>query len=160
MSLTIVWILAIVLMLAGIAGLILPALPGVPLMLAGMVIAAAIDDFQRIGWITLTMLGFLTLIAVAVDFLASVWGVKYAGASKRAIWGASIGTVAGLFFGLPGLIFGPFLGALIGELTVHGRFERAGRAGLATWAGLIFGTLAKIAIAFAMLGVFVLAYFL
>ena len=160
MSPTVLWVLSIALMLAGIAGLILPALPGVPLMFAGMVVAAAIDDFQRIGWVTLTVLGVLTLIAVAVDFMASVWGVKYAGASKRAIWGALIGTVIGLFFGLPGLIFGPFVGALIGELTVHGRFEQAGRAGLATWAGLIFGTLAKVAIAFAMLGVFVLGYFL
>jgi uncharacterized protein YqgC (DUF456 family) len=157
---TALWILAIALMLAGVAGLILPALPGVPLMFAGMVVAAAIDDFQRIGWITLTVLGVLTLIAVAVDFLASVWGVKYAGASRRAVWGALAGTVVGIFFGLPGLIFGPFVGALIGELTVHGRLHQAGRAGLATWAGLIFGTLAKVAIAFAMLGVFVLAYFL
>ena len=154
------WTLAIALMLAGVAGLILPALPGVPLMFAGMVVAAAIDDFQRIGWIILTVLGVLTLIAVAVDFLASVWGVKYAGASKRAIWGALIGTVVGLFFGFAGLIFGPFVGALIGELTVHGRLHQAGRAGIATWLGLIFGTLAKVAIAFAMLGVFALAYFL
>jgi uncharacterized protein YqgC (DUF456 family) len=160
MSPVVLWVLAIALMLAGIVGLILPALPGVPLMFAGMVVAAAIDDFQRIGWITLTVLGVLTLIAVVVDFLASVWGVKYAGASKRAIWGALIGTAVGLFFGLPGLIFGPFFGALVGELTVHGRLNQAGRAGIATWLGLIFGTLAKVAIAFAMLGVFVLAYFL
>jgi uncharacterized protein YqgC (DUF456 family) len=154
------WILAIALMLVGVAGIVLPALPGVPLMFAGMVVAAAIDDFQRIGWITLTVLGLLTLLAVVVDFLASVMGVKRAGASRRAIWGALIGTVIGLFLGLPGLIFGPFAGALIGELSVHGRLDQASRVGLATWLGLIFGTLAKIAIAFAMLGIFVLAFFI
>ncbi len=152
------WSLAIALIIAGLAGIVLPAIPGVPLMFAGMIVAAAIDDFQRIGWLTLTVLGVLTLLAVAVDFLASVFGVKYAGASKRAIWGSLIGMVVGLFFGLAGIIFGPFVGALVGELSVHGRMEQAGRAGLATWLGLIFGTLAKIAIAFAMLGVFVLAY--
>lgn len=153
------WTLAIALILTGLAGIVLPALPGVPLMFAGMIIAAAIEDFQRIGWITLTILGVLTLLAVAVDFLASVFGVKYAGASRRAIWGSLLGMVVGLFFGIPGIIFGPFVGALIGELSVHGRIDQAGRAGLATWLGLIFGTLAKIAVAFAMLGVFVLAYF-
>lgn len=154
------WILSIALMLVGAAGIVLPALPGVPLMFAGMVVAAAIDDFQRIGWITLTVLGLLTLLAVLVDFLASVMGVKRVGASRRAIWGALIGTVVGLFMGLAGLIFGPFVGALVGELSVHGRLDQAGRVGIATWVGLIFGTLAKIAIAFAMLGIFALAFFI
>jgi uncharacterized protein len=160
MTPAVLWVLAIALMLVGAAGIVLPALPGVPLMYAGMVIAAAIDDFQRIGWLTLTVLGLLMLIAVGVEFLASVMGVRYAGASRRAIWGALIGTVVGLFFGLPGLLLGPFAGALIGELTVHGRLDRAGRVGIATWIGMIFGTLTKIAIAFAMLGIFVLAYFI
>lgn len=160
MAPTALWILAIALMFIGVLGIVLPALPGVPLMFAGMVVAAAIDDFQRIGWITLTVLGVLTVLAVVVDFLAAVTGVKHAGASRRAIWGALIGTVVGLFFGIPGLIFGPFIGALAGELSVHGRMDQAGRVGIATWLGLIFGTLAKIAIAFAMIGIFVLAYFL
>jgi uncharacterized protein YqgC (DUF456 family) len=154
------WTLAILLMLVGALGIVLPALPGIPLMFAGMVVAAAIDDFLRIGWITLTVLGFLTLISVIVEFAASALGAKNVGASKRAITGALLGTVVGLFFGIPGLIFGPFVGALIAELTVHGRLDQAGRVGVATWIGLIFGTLAKIAIAFTMLGIFALAYFI
>lgn len=154
------WTLAILLMLVGAAGIILPALPGIPLMFAGMVVAAAIDDFQRIGWVTLGVLGFLTLASVIIEFAASALGAQRVGASKRAIWGAVLGTVIGLFFGIPGLLFGPFIGALIAELTVHGRFDQAGRVGVGTWIGFIFGTLAKLAIAFAMIGIFVLAYFI
>jgi len=93
-----------------------------------------------------------------VDFAASVLGAKRVGASRRALWGAALGALIGLFFSLPGLVLGPFIGAVVGELTVHGRVDRAGRVGIATWVGLIFGTLFKIAIAFSMVGVFVLAY--
>ena len=159
MSSTVLWTLAILLMIVGALGIVLPALPGVPLLFAGMVVAAAIDDFQRVGWVPLGVLGFLTLLSVLIEFAASALGAQRVGASSRAIIGALIGTVVGLFFGIVGLIFGPFVGAVIGEFSVHGRFDQASRVGLATWVGLIFGTLAKIAIAFAMIGVFVLAYF-
>jgi uncharacterized protein len=158
MNATALWILAIILMIVGALGIVLPALPGVPLMYAGMVLAASIDDFQRIGWITLTVLGLLTLIGFIVDFAASAMGAKRVGASARAVWGAVIGTVVGLFFGIPGLILGPFIGAVIGEVTVHGKVGTAGRVGLATWIGLLFGTLFKLAIAFSMLGIFLFAY--
>lgn len=160
MNATALWIVALLLMIVGALGIVLPALPGVPLMFAGMVLAASIDDFQRIGWLTLTILGLLTVIAFIVDFAASALGAKRVGASARAIWGAIAGTIVGLFFGIPGLVFGPFIGAVIGEITVHGRIDRAGRVGLATWVGLIFGTLFKLAIGFSMLGIFVLAYFI
>jgi uncharacterized protein len=160
MSISWQWLLAVVLIVVGFLGIILPALPGVPLMYAGMLLAAWSEDFQRIGWVSLTVLGVLTVISVIVDFAASALGAKRAGASGRAIWGAFIGAVVGLFFGLPGLILGPFVGAVIGELSVHGRMQAAGRVGVATWVGLIFGTVVKVAIAFSMLGVFVLAYFI
>ena len=159
MSATALWILAIVLMVVGAAGIILPALPGIPLVFAGMVVAAAIDDFQRIGWITLTVLGFLTVFSIVIEFAASALGAKHVGASKQAIWGALLGTLIGIFFGIPGLLLGPFIGAVIGEFSVHGRIDRASHVGVATWVGLIFGTIAKIAIAFAMLGIFIFAYF-
>jgi uncharacterized protein YqgC (DUF456 family) len=160
MNAVVLWILAIALMIVGALGLILPALPGVPLLFAGMVLAAAIDDFTRIQWLTIAVLGLLTVIAVLVDFAASALGAKRVGASSRAVWGALLGTVVGLFFGLPGLVLGPFLGAVIGELTVHRELQRAGRVGVATWLGLLFGTLFKIAIACSMLGIFLLAYFI
>ncbi|MFL6550905.1 MAG: DUF456 domain-containing protein [Povalibacter sp.] len=159
MNSTALWILSILLMVVGAAGIVLPALPGIPLMFAGMVVAAAIDDFVRIGWITLAVLGFLTLFSVIIEFAASALGAKQVGASRQAVWGALLGTVIGIFFGIPGLLLGPFVGAVLAELSVHGQLNRAGRVGVATWVGLIFGTLAKIAIAFAMLGIFVFAYF-
>lgn len=160
MNTVVLWVLAILLMAVGALGIVLPALPGVPLIFAGMVLAASIDDFQRIGWLTLTVLGFLTVTAFVVDFAASALGAKRVGASGRAVWGAVIGTLVGLFFGFVGLVLGPFIGAVIGEISVHGRLHQAGRVGVATWMGLIFGALFKLAIAFSMLGVFVFAYFL
>ncbi len=154
------WVIAVLLIVAGAAGIVLPALPGVPLMFAGMFIAAWIDRFERIGWITLAVLGVLTALAVIVEIAAAVLGVQRVGASRQAIWGTFIGTVVGLFFGLPGLVFGPFIGAVAGELAARGGITQAGRVGIASWLGLIFGTLGKLAIAFAMLGIFILAFFI
>lgn len=157
---TALWILAFVLMVVGLLGLVLPLLPGVPLVFAGMLLAAAIDDFEKISGVTVAVLGGLTLLAVVGELVASTLGTKRAGASPRAVWGAFLGTLIGLFFGLPGLILGPFIGAIVGEVSVHGRLDRAGEVGISTWVGLVVGTIAKIAITFAMLGVFVLAYFI
>ena len=81
-------------------------------------------------------------------------------ASPRALWGASLGTIVGLFFGLPGLLIGPFLGALAGELSSGRELDQATRVGIGTWIGLLFGTLAKLALCFTMLGVFALAFVL
>jgi hypothetical protein len=155
-----IWVLAAVLVLAGVAGSVLPALPGVPLVFAGLLAAAWADDFQRVGTFPLVLLGLLTLLSFAIDFSATTLGAKRVGATKLAIVGAALGTVAGLFLGLPGLILGPFVGAVIGELLSHGEVQKATRAGIATWMGLLFGTLAKLALVFTMLGVFATAYFI
>lgn len=155
-----IWLLAVVLVVVGIAGAVLPALPGVPLVFAGLLAAAWADDFERVGVVALVVLGLLTVLSFVIDFLATVLGAQRVGATKLALLGAALGTLIGLFFGLPGLILGPFAGAVIGELVSHGRVQQATRAGLATWVGLLFGTLAKLALAFTMLGVFAAAYFL
>jgi hypothetical protein len=154
------WIVAVLLVAVGIAGSVLPALPGVPLAFAGLLVAAWADDFQRVGALPLVVLGLLVLLSFLVDFLATVLGARRVGATRLAILGAAIGTIVGLFLGLPGLVLGPFAGAVIGELVSHGRMEQAARAGVATWIGLLFGTLAKLALVFTMLGVFAAAYFL
>ncbi|HET7202929.1 MAG TPA: DUF456 family protein [Steroidobacteraceae bacterium] len=153
------WLLAALLIVVGVAGTVLPALPGIPLVFAGLVVGAWADDFERVGWVTLSVLGLLALASLAIDFAATALGAKRVGASRKAIVGAAIGTLLGVFLGIPGLILGPFIGAVAGEMLSHGEWRRATSAGAGTWVGLLFGTLAKIALAFAMLGIFVFAFF-
>jgi uncharacterized protein YqgC (DUF456 family) len=152
------WALALILVLLGLAGTLLPFLPGVPLVFAGLLIAAWIENFTRIGWPTLTVLAILLAISIAVDFLATAMGAKKVGASRLAIIGAAIGSLAGIFFGLVGIFIFPFVGAVIGEWLTHRRLGDAGRVGLATWLGLILGTIAKLALALTMIGVFAVSY--
>ena len=153
------YLLAALLVLGGIAGSVLPALPGVPMVFAGLLVAAWAGDFTRVGVVTLVLLGVLTLASFAIDFAATALGAKRVGATKLAVVGAALGTLAGLFLGIPGLILGPFVGAVAGELLSHGQVQQATRAGVATWVGLLFGTLAKLALVFTMLGVFAFAFF-
>ena len=154
------WILAGALVVVGLAGTILPALPGVPLVFVGLLMAAWIGDFQKIGWPTLTVLAILTALAVAADLIATLLGAKRAGASKYALFGAAIGSIIGLFFGLIGILVLPFLGAVVGELIARQRLNQAARVGLASWLGMLIGALAKLSLAITMLGVFVVAYFI
>jgi hypothetical protein len=159
------YLLAAVLVLAGLAGIVLPLLPGAPLMFVGLLLAAWADGFAHIGWPTLAILAVLTLLTLVVDFWATAHGAKRVGASRLAMLGAAIGTVVGLFFALPGLILGPFIGAVAGEL-LHRRslhpdtLGHAGKIGAGTWLGLLLGTALKLALAFTMLGVFALAWWL
>jgi uncharacterized protein YqgC (DUF456 family) len=154
---TLAYIAAGILILAGLAGTILPALPGVPLVFAGMLLAAWTDDFRQVPVWVVAILGLLTLVSVAVDLFASTLGAKRAGATRKAMWGAALGTLVGMFAGLPGLLLGPFVGAVIGELSGGREWREASKVGFATWLGLALGTALKMALAFAMLGIFVVA---
>ncbi len=159
------WILAAGLMLVGLAGTLVPVLPGVPLMLLGMFMAAWIGHFARIGPITLTILTLLTVLAVLLDLGAGALGARRVGASRQAVAGAALGTLVGMFFGIAGLILGPFVGAAAGEYVARNRGGRddalaAVRIGTGAWIGFAIGTIGKIAVAFAMLGVFALAWFI
>jgi uncharacterized protein YqgC (DUF456 family) len=153
------WALAIVLVLIGIAGLVLPAMPGAPLLFAGLLVAAYADDFAYVGWRTLIILGVLALLTYVVDFAATAFGAKRFGASKRAILGAAVGGVVGLFFGLLGVLIGPFVGAVIGELSGQRGLQAATRAGIGATIGLALGIAAKLALAFSMLGIFAVVRF-
>ena len=155
-----VWLLAIVLIVVGIAGTVLPALPGPVLVFAGVLVAAWADGFTRIGVGTLVILGLLTAGAYLIDFIAAAAGVRRAGASRRAVAGAAIGAVAGLFFGIPGFVLGPFVGAIVGELTVRRDLRGAGRAGLFAGLGFAVGLAAKLAIVFTIVGIAATAFFL
>jgi len=156
-STVLLWLLAGVLMLVGLAGTLLPMLPGIPLMMIGMLIAAWAEDFTRIGWVTLVILGVLMGLSFVVELVAAALGAKRVGASRQAIAGAALGTLVGVFFGLAGMLVGPFVGAVAGELAARRDAGGALRAGVGAWVGFIVGTVAKLAVAFAMLGVFIAA---
>jgi uncharacterized protein YqgC (DUF456 family) len=156
---TLLYILAALLVLVGLAGIFLPALPGIPLVFAGMLLAAWNGGFQQIGVGTLVALGVLTLLSVAVDFWATAMGARRVGASRLAVLGAVIGTLFGLFLGPLGLFVGPFLGAVAGELLHGRRMDQAGigqaaKVGFGTWMGIVFGIALKLMLALAMIGLF------
>lgn len=160
MTSVLLWLLVVALVVVGIAGVIFPALPGPPFVFVGLVLAAYIDDFQRVSvFPTLALIGVLTALTVVVDILATALGAKRVGASGKALWGAALGTLLGLFFGLPGLLLGPFIGAAAGQFMSHGDLLHAGRVGLGTWLGILVGAVLKVALVFAMIGVFVTAYY-
>jgi len=144
----------------GLAGIVLPALPGHLLILAGLALAAWADGFRHVSGWTLGVIGVIALASFAVDFLSTALTARKLGASRRAMAGAAIGTLGGLFFGLPGLIAGPFVGAVIGELTATKDVRQAGRAGLAATIGFAIGTAVKVALAFVMIAVFAAAFLL
>jgi len=148
------WIAAALLVALGVAGVVVPGLPGIPLVLAGLVLGAWIDDFHYVGRGTLTLLALLAMMATAVEFAASALGAKRAGAHRRAVIGAALGALVGLFFALPGLLIGPFAGAVIGEFSARGDLARASRVGVATWLGMLLGGAAKLALVLSMIGVF------
>jgi uncharacterized protein YqgC (DUF456 family) len=157
---TLLWILSVALIVAGLVGTVLPALPGTLFVLAGIVLGAWIDDFSRVGWGVLSVIGVLALLAWVLDYVAGLLGARKAGASRHAIIGAALGTVAGLFMGLVGVLFMPLVGAAIGEFIARRDHERAVKVGLATWLGIMAGLVSKVVIAFVMIGVFIAALIL
>jgi uncharacterized protein len=157
-------ILAIVLMVVGVVGTVLPGLPGVTLVLGGFLLAAYDTQFTKVGWGTLAILGVLTMLTFAVEFFATMLGAKRVGASKLAMIGAGLGTFGGLLLFPIGLLIGPFVGAVAGELLHQRKHPKesighASKVGIGAWVGLLLGTVAKLAIVGLMIGIFLFAYF-
>lgn len=152
------YLLAALLILGGLAGTVLPMLPGIPMIVGGIWLVAAVDGFRHLGTGWLLAIGALGVLGIAVDFAAGAMGARRVGASPRALWGATLGTVAGMFLGVPGLILGPFVGALLGELSAGTRVLRSAQVGAGTWLGLLAGALVKLVISFLMVGLFGLAF--
>ena len=146
--------LAALLVALGIAGLLLPALPGAPLLFAGLVAAAWAEDFTHVGWGWLALLFVLAALTYAVDLAATALGAKKFGASPRAVIGALLGGLVGIFLGPLGIILGPFAGAVLAELSLRRDWASAQRAGVGATLGLVLGAVAKLALAGAMLGIF------
>jgi len=152
-------VLAVIFFLAGLAGTILPVLPGAPLILAGMAVYGLFAGFEN-----LTICFFLGQTAAVgltflVDYLANAWGVSRYGGSRTAIWGGVLGLLAGLFFGPAGIILGPFLGAFAGEFFASRRYRHAVRVGIGSLLGFLGGTLIKLGIETAMITWFFLTVF-
>lgn len=148
------WSLAAALIGIGIVGLALPALPGAPVMFAGFVVAAWADDFVYIGSGTLIVFAVLSVLTYAIDIIAGLIGAKRFNASPQAMFGAALGILVGIFFGLPGILLGPFTGAVLGELYNRRHWSEAGWSGLGATLGLLLGAVLKLTLAFAMLGWF------
>jgi uncharacterized protein YqgC (DUF456 family) len=156
---TLLWIFAALLSAIGLLGLVLPVLPGAPILFLGLLLGAWADDFAYVGAQTLIALGVMALLTYVVDVAATALGAKRFGASPRAIAGAMIGGLVGVIFGLPGLLLGPFVGAVVGELSARRDLKTASRAGIGASLGLALGTAAKLALGFGMVGIFLFARF-
>ncbi len=151
------WLLVVLLLVGGIVGTVMPALPGTLLVFLGVLLGAWIDDFARVSTTTVIIAGVLCLLAQALDYVAAMLGAKRVGASKEAVIGALIGTVAGILGGFVGLLFFPLIGAAVGEYMAISDLRRAGNVGVATWLGMIAGAVLKLALAFITIGIFIAA---
>jgi uncharacterized protein len=152
----VLWVIGGIFTIAGLAGMALPFLPGAPLLFLGLLCAAWAEDFRHIGIWTLLLLGCMAALTYVMEFAASILGAKKYGGSRRAMAGAALGGVVGLFLGIPGILFGPFAGAILGELSVQRSLNQASRAGIGTVVGMAIGMAGKLAIAIAMVGLFLL----
>lgn len=152
--------LGMIMVVVGIVGTLLPMLPGVPLVFAGLLLIAWLDGFAKVSILTIVIIGVIALIAWAIDFAASIVTAKRVGASKHALWGTVIGGLVGLFLGgLAGIILGPAIGAMIGELMAHQDKSRATTVGIAAGLGFVLALVAKWVLTLLMLGIFTYAYY-
>lgn len=160
MDFNLLWLASAALIVLGLAGTVLPLLPGTLLVWSGVLLGAWIDDFTRVGVGTVAIISVLALLAWALDFVAGLMGAKRAGASKLALAGAAIGTVAGLFMGLVGVLFMPLVGAALGEYWAQKDQQLVAKVAFSTWLGLLVGMLAKVVLSFVMVGIFLVALWL
>jgi uncharacterized protein YqgC (DUF456 family) len=150
-----IWLVASVCIVGGAIGTVLPALPGTPLIFCGILLVAWWGDFSVIGVVPVVLCGVLAVLSLVIDLLATAFGAKRLGASRLAVVGAMLGSLVGIFFLLPGLIIGPFVGAILGEFVAQRDLRQATKVGVGTWIGLLLGTAGKVALAAMMIGVFI-----
>jgi uncharacterized protein YqgC (DUF456 family) len=154
-----VLIAGILVVVLGVVSLVLPAVPGVAIVYLGVLMIAWAEDFTRIGVPMLVFLGGLAAVAMIADNVAGLFGARRAGASGWGVFGAGIGALVGIPFGLPGIILGPAIGALGFEYLKNADLRRAGKAGLGGLFGFLLGIVAKCVFAFMIIGLAVFAYF-
>jgi uncharacterized protein YqgC (DUF456 family) len=142
-------ILGALLMLVGIAGCVLPFLPGPPLCFVGLLVQQLNSDPPFSAGFLWTWAA-ITAVVTVLDYFIPIYGAKTFGGSKWGMWGCTIGLVAGFWFGPLGIIIGPFVGAFIGEMIASENAHRAFKSALGSFAGFLFGTLLKLIVCFVM----------
>ena len=143
-------------MLAGLAGNVLPGLPGTPLVMLGAILHRLYFGQNSVSNLVLLILAVLTAAAIAFDYLASAIGAKRFGATWRGALGAAVGALVGLFFGIPGIILGPFIGATLLEMGGGQQIKPAAKAGAGAMVGLLIGAVGKLSLSATMIGLFVI----
>jgi uncharacterized protein len=151
------YVLGAAALLAGLAGTVLPAVPGAALLVLGAALVAWAEDFTRVSGWTVAACAALGALILATDFVAGALGAKAFGASRWAVLGAGIGLFVGMFLGLPGIVLGPAVGAIALEYARDPSFERAMKAGVGAFLGFVLGTAVKVSLAFVLVGVVALA---
>ncbi|HBZ58158.1 MAG TPA: DUF456 domain-containing protein [Sutterella sp.] len=154
------WLSGLSLIVIGLIGTVVPALPGIPCIFIGIALIAWAGNFERLGWMGLTLCAVLSVVGLAVDWIAQAMGAKKAGATKYGMAGALVGTFIGLMMGIWGILFMPLVGAFVGEFIAQRNLRVAGGVGLATWLGMLVGAAIKIAIAFTLVGILCVGLFL
>jgi uncharacterized protein YqgC (DUF456 family) len=148
--------ITLVAMLAGLVGCVVPGIPGTPLILAAALVHRLVFGEASIGYWALSFMALLTLLSLALDYLATLYGARRLGATWRGLTGAMLGMVIGLFFGPIGIVLAPFLGATAFEYLGGRELKAASKAGLGTLLGILAGAVGKAACALAMIGFFTL----
>lgn len=153
----VILVIAVVLIITGIIGSVLPAIPGPPLAFAGLLVMYfAEPEYHPSLWFIIP-LGVFTIAITIIDYLLPMWGTKYFGGTKYGSWGSNIGLVVGAFtswLGPWGIIIGPFLGALVGELIGGQKFNDALKSATGSFLGFVTGTFMKVVLCLFMLAVF------
>ena len=150
----VLWVVVGLLLLLGLIGTVVPFLPGTPLIVAGALVYAVATDWTPIGFGRLAILAGLAALGYLLHYVAGALGTRRAGGSAWAVIGALAGGIIGLFFGLPGLLLGPPLGAIAGELVKTGDVRTSIRTGIAAFLGMVAGAVANFAIGVTMIGLF------
>jgi uncharacterized protein YqgC (DUF456 family) len=155
---TLLYVLGVLALLLGLAGIVLPGLPGSLLLVVGVFLIGWAGGFAVVGWGTIAVAATLGIGIAAVDWLAGIMGAKAFGASKWAMVGGAVGLVVGLFFGFPGVLLGPAVGAFAFELVKDPDLQQAARSGVGALLGFVVGSVVKVVFAFFLLGVLALAF--
>lgn len=144
----------LIIMMIGCLGSVLPGIPSTPLVFAAAIGHKLWFRGESVGWFGIVVLLLITALALVMDYLASIYGAKRFGATKKGMVGAIVGGIVGLFFNLPGIIVGPFIGSALFELMGGREFKPAMKAGLGATLGLFAGAVGKLLCCGAMIIVF------